>query len=77
MDGCPPEKDTNNRKGDERDSDRKEPDRKMASPTESAVIGEEVKGTLRSRYVEHGNVFFDLRSQVSISAGMRYVQEWR
>ena len=30
----------------------REPDRKTASPTESAVMGEAAKGTLRSRYVE-------------------------
>ena len=41
-----------------------EPDRKTASPTESAVMGETAKGTLRSRYVE---------TAVGISVGTRYV----
>ncbi len=42
-----------------------EPDRKTAPPTESAVAGEAVKGTLRSRYAEGG---------VGISVRTRYVQ---
>ncbi len=44
----------------------REPDRKTASPTESAVMGEMAKGTLWSRYVE---------TAVGISAGTRYVHK--
>lgn len=43
----------------------REPDRETASPTESAVMGEAAKGTLRSRYAE---------TAVGISVGTRYVR---
>lgn len=44
----------------------RELDRKRASPTESAVMREMVKGTLRSRYAEPGTVLFISEAATSV-----------